>query len=131
MQQQGIEMKQVRVMIKKQTHQGVVTPERPSEYVVLIADDNSSIEIIRESTSPGVLIPGTKFQVGDAAEYDSFNLSYVGVIERITDKTVTIVKTRGTNSTKHRLSLYEFCWRNHKFDAAETQERNRIESMNI
>lgn len=63
------------------------------------------------------------FQVGDAAEYDSYNLSYVGVIISITEKTVTIA-SRHDSTRKYRLNLHTFNWRNWDFDAEETHKRN-------
>lgn len=50
------------------------------------------------------------YKVGDTAEYSSCNLSYMGTIVSITEKTVTIQP--GDESKKYRLSLYTFCWRN-------------------
>lgn len=62
------------------------------------------------------------FAVGDAAEYDSYNLSYIGTIVSITTKTI-VIQPKG-NSRVRRLSLHEFTWRNRDFDAAETFRRN-------
>ncbi len=68
------------------------------------------------------------FKVGDHAEYDSYNLAYVGTIESIGEKTVTI---RERGGRLHRLSLYEFAWRNHNFDLARIQDSNDRESLCI
>lgn len=96
----------------------------------------------------GRMVPGSfeysrTFKVGDAAEYDSFNLSYVGTITAITEKTITICESnfckcgcslgscsRGCTTGKaHRLDLSEFSRRNKHFDAQETAERNHETSM--
>jgi hypothetical protein len=53
------------------------------------------------------------FRVGDWAEYDSWNLNYLGQIVAITNKTVTIVDYPNShNPRKRRLDLHTFCWRN-------------------
>lgn len=67
-----------------------------------------------------VVSPSTLFSM-------PINLSYTGAIKAITDKAVTITKY-GQN---HRLNIYEFCWRNWDFNAAETAARNAETSMYI
>lgn len=67
------------------------------------------------------------FALGDIAEYDSYNLSYMGEIVSITAKNVIIQPGHGR--PKKRLSLYQFSWRNKKFDAAAAQAAN-AEEMN-
>ena len=54
------------------------------------------------------------FKIGDVAEYDSYNLNYLGTSEKITAKTVTIRPRHGEKV--RRLSLHEFNWRNRHFD---------------
>ena len=60
------------------------------------------------------------FKVGDIAEYNSYNLSYTGLIVAITPKTVTIE----SYGKKYRLSLENFEWRNYDFNAEKTAKRN-------
>lgn len=67
------------------------------------------------------------FKVGDQAEFDSYNLSYVGKILAITEKTVTIEG----HSRPCRLDIYEFDHRNHDFDLAAINERNNVVSQTI
>jgi uncharacterized Zn finger protein len=62
------------------------------------------------------------FAIGDTAEYDSYNLSYIGTIVAIGKKTVTIAPRYG--GRKYRLSLTNFTWRNRDFDAAVIAARN-------
>lgn len=62
------------------------------------------------------------FKLGDTAEYDSYNLKYLGEIVAITDKGVTI-KPKYGDRTK-RLDLYTFCWRNRDFDLARISAEN-------
>lgn len=69
------------------------------------------------------------FKIGDKAEYDSYNLKYIGEIVSIGEKTVTI--DPGHRDKKSRLSLAEFCWRNHNFDAERIAKENAIESLYI
>jgi hypothetical protein len=71
----------------------------------------------------------TKFMLGDFAEYDSYNLSYIGEIVSITEKTVTIRPQYET--TKRRLSLSDFCWRNYNFNLEKTKADNVRESYCI
>ena len=63
------------------------------------------------------------FNVGDFAEYSSFNLAYIGPIKQITNKGVTIHKGSRKDSCK-RLKWDSFCWRNWDFDLEKA--RNEI-----
>lgn len=67
------------------------------------------------------------FAVGDVAEYDSFNLKYLGSITGITAKTVTIQPPRYRGYK--RLKLEHFAWRNAQFDL-EKITRENAETMN-
>jgi len=69
------------------------------------------------------------FNVGDQAEYDSYNLSYYGEIVSITEKSVTIREKY--SDRKRRLKLDIFFWRNYNFNLAETQEKNAETSYYI
>jgi hypothetical protein len=62
------------------------------------------------------------FRLGDRAEYDSYNLHYLGTIVSIGEKTVTIVEDGAR--ARHRLSLYEFSWRNRNLDLDAIAARN-------
>lgn len=91
----------------------------------------------------------TSFKMFDLAEYDSYNLSYLGHIVGITDKTITIVEEHcfdkwkaiqaGTHVKKdewdkpriHRLKLDSFAWRNYDFNLAKTRNENHETSMYI
>lgn len=96
-----------------------------TEYTVEL-DRNSFIGIYKN----GVM--GASFRIGDQAEYHSYNLIYTGTISKITDKIVQIVEYPGTlNERKHNLSLYEFCYKNYRFDAERVAAHNREESMYI
>ena len=73
-----------------------------------------------------------QFNIGDEAEYGSYNLIYTGPITKITDKMVQITAYPGTrNETRHNLSLGTFCWRNEKFDAVKTAKYNQEEMYYI
>lgn len=69
------------------------------------------------------------FKMGDTVTYDSYNLIYLGKIEGITDKTITIRPNR-SEKTK-RLPLYWFIWRNHNFDLERVNEQNYQTSLYI
>ena len=106
---------------KTRVHRGVT-------YVGTTTDDLNA-EIVKGKT---IRIYGTyckspfdkTFQLGDYAEYDSFNLSYYGEIANITEKCVTIVERYGRYRKTHRLDLYTFIWRNRAFDLAKIEARN-------
>jgi hypothetical protein len=61
-----------------------------------------------------------EFRIGDIAEHGSYNMVYLGTIQAITQKTVTIVDGDET----HRLSLYAFAEKNWDFDAEAAAKRN-------
>lgn len=65
------------------------------------------------------------YRVGDRAEFDSYNLFYLGTIVSITEKTVTIDTERSYESKTRRLSIYDFCWRN--YDGIEKKVKNNRE----
>lgn len=91
---------------------------------------NYELEIIKgKSITIKVDEVVNKFEIGDMAEYDSFNLSYFGPIVSITEKTVTIKeKYRNQN---HRLKLETFAWRNRDFKLTSVQARNSQISQTI
>lgn len=101
---------------------------RPTEYLVDLTK-NSAITVYRERD--GRITNQVSFKMGDIAEYDSYNLVYTGVITGITDKSVTIQKTYGSQVKKHRLSLHEFCWRNYNFDLDRVNRENAETSWNL
>ena len=67
------------------------------------------------------------FRIGDEAEYDSYNLKYTGPILAIGQRTVTI---KGMTSRK-RLTMHEFSWRNEDFDAEKIAANNAETMMHI
>ena len=72
----------------------------------------------------------TVFKVGDQAEYDSWNLQYLGTITKITDKAVTIVAYKGSNNeTVHRLDIHKFARKNYDFNLEEITKNNHETSM--
>lgn len=116
------------VMTKSRTQFGVKYPPGGTDYEVEIETGatSNSIKIWKAG------VEGRTFKVGDTAEYDSYNLSYLGEITKITQRAVTIVAYKGSlNEKAHRLDLHKFCWRNYKFDLAKTQAENSETSMYI
>lgn len=63
-------------------------------------------------------------KIGDFAEYDSYNLSYIDKIKSISNKTITF-------ENKRRLKLEEFCWRNWDFNLEKVNKSNFEISMTI
>lgn len=70
-----------------------------------------------------------KFNVGDVAIYDSYNLIYLGTIIQITEKCVTI-KPRYSNRVK-RLKLAVFASKNYDFNLERVERHNREMSIMI
>jgi hypothetical protein len=70
-----------------------------------------------------------EFKVGDTVEYDSYNLRYLGVIEKITDKRVTVQPRYGAR--RKSMDLYSFAWRNYNFKLEDALEENAQTSMYI
>ena len=71
------------------------------------------------------------FGIGDRAEYDSYNLTYVGTIVSIGAKTVTIQHGTRHQPERSRLSLEQFASRNWNFDEKKIKEYNDKESQCI
>jgi hypothetical protein len=112
----------VRVMTKQTKRFGKVNASVATDYQVAV--EKNKITVVRDGHG------GRIFRVGDTAEYDSYNLSYTGVITKITNKCVSIQAYPGSNMARtHRLDLHTFSWRNWNFDAAETARRNHEEMM--
>ena len=104
----------IQVMSKARKH----CPSTPTEYYIEYVDD--SITIYREHK--GVMTKGTTFEIGDICEESSYNLSYYAVITKITDNSVLVAKDH--NRGNRRMSLYDFCWRNHHFDYSDSITKN-------
>ena len=125
--------KLVRVMQKATKFHGVQRPETPTNFQVLFSGTKNynSIALFQDQDQ-GMVKAGTMFQVGDEAEYGSYNLIYTGKITKITDKCVTIVAYYGSSIAKtHRLDLSEFCCRNFGFNAEKIMNHNHNEMMYI
>lgn len=87
---------------------------------------NKSIEIYHEGKKTQT------FKIGDTAEYDSYNLVYLGTITKITDKTVQVTEYPGSrNEKRHNLNLYEFCYKNYDFDLDRINKQNMETSYYI
>ena len=99
-------------------------------YNAEIAKDGSSITLYGSRYGKSYR---KTFHLGDKAEYDSYNLSYIGTITKISDKSVTITEDRGrcfhTDKPRvHRLDLHQFAWRNYDFDY-QSQVKKNLEEM--
>lgn len=68
-----------------------------------------------------------RFNVGDRAEYDSYNLRYTGIIVAIGEKTVTV--NDNDLGERRRLNLVEFIRRNWDFDGARIDAENDAERI--
>lgn len=111
----------IQVQTKARKHYPSVT----TKYTVDL-ERNKSIKIFVNGAQIN------SFNIGDTAEYDSYNLIYTGRITKITDKLVQITAYQGTqNERKHNLNINEFCWRNEKFNAEQVAKHNQEESYYI
>ena len=100
-------------------------PSRETEYQVELTG-KSAIAIYKNGQFC------RSFILGEEAEYGSYNLIYTGKITRISSKVVQITAYPGTISERrHNLSLNEFCWRNHNFDAQKVAAHNQNEMYYI
>jgi hypothetical protein len=103
-----------------------------TEYEVdVVRNERVTIRCTKKIIEDGVLVEReitNTFEMGDEAEYDSFNLKYTGEILSITPKTVSIRNMYGRTT---RLSMNEFCWRNWDFDAVKVAEENAETRMYI
>jgi len=68
-----------------------------------------------------------KFEIGDEAEYDSYNLHYTAPIVSIGKSTVTFKVYDG----KKRIKAENFAWRNWDFNAEDIARRNAETSQCI
>ena len=103
-------------------------PSVATRYTVEIVK-NKSIIIFKE----GVEV--NRFNLGDLAEYDRYNLIYTGNITKITEKTVQIEETHNMygedHGRRHNLNMYQFCYKNEKFDLEKVRTHNVEESYYI
>jgi hypothetical protein len=68
-----------------------------------------------------------RFKIGDTAEYDSYDLRYLGEVVSITEKSVTIQPKYANKKT--RLKIENFAWRNEGFNLEEVNRENHETSM--
>jgi len=92
----------------------------PSEYEAIIVPNK--FIVIRRKLESGTYTEPVRFNIGDQAEYDSYNLKYLGTITQITNKRITI--DPGYSQHKKSLKLYNFCWRNYNFNLEYIQKEN-------
>ncbi len=90
----------------------------PGEYVIIRRYDvrNGVAEYVGES----------RFEIGDYAEYDSYNLSYYGPVKSISAKGVVINERHESNGKvrSHRLNWDKFSWRNWGFSEQSARASN-------
>ncbi len=97
------------------------------EYSVQVVKNNSIKIDCTYTNRNNPKFTSITLSINDSAEYDSYNLSYIGKIIGITEKTVTI-QPRGETGSR-RLKLNEFCYRNWDFNLESKIKENNIESM--
>jgi hypothetical protein len=116
----------IQVMTKARVFKGTAYPAKETEFSLLYNEDGS-LTVFRNRQQ------GATFKVGDKASYDSYNLVYVGEITKITNKAISIIAYKGNIGMEklHRLSLYEFSWRNHNFNMTRVAAANAEEMMYI
>ena len=112
-------MKQ-QVFTKARQRFGTIYPAQATDYAVEIVK-NKSIVVYKND------VLANSFNLGDTAEYDSYNLRYTGNIVAISYKRI-VIESYGRN---YSLDINTFCWRNYDFNAAKVAEQNFRESMYI
>jgi len=117
-------MSKFEIMTKGRKRWGQVYPAQPTGLFAEITGD--TLHLTGTYSNRAVDI---KFKVGEMAEYDSYNLHYLGKITKITPKCVTIEPRYGSRT--RRLDLYAFAWRNYDFDLERISARNAETSMYI
>lgn len=113
-----------------ETRTGHHVEVKPGEYVRLFGTEKRYRYLkvhSRDGTTNGRRIEyehhyDLTFRIGDKAEYDSYNLHYIGEVVSIGAKTIGI-RPDGSAKVK-RLRLHEFSWRNDDFDIDKIRERN-------
>ena len=86
--------------------------------------------VLVERLKNGIVVSAKQFEIGDLAEYDSFNLRYIGKIVAIGEKTITI-QEKGRDRRRHRLNTRTFAFRNWDFDLTEVTHHNHEMMLNI
>jgi len=120
------------IMTKGSKRFGTVYPPSESDYNATITNPGKADATITIQKVTGHHAPTTPvtFAVGDTVEYDSYNLSYTGTIEKIGPKTVSIRKYK-TSTKLIRMNLDTFAWRNFDLDLAKIAEKNAETMMYI
>lgn len=114
-------VEKIQIHTKARKRFGIVYPAQPTNVMAEI-ERNKSIRMVGFYNNNQVDIT---FNMGDMAEYDSYNLSYYGEIVGISTKSVQIKEKHGGRI--HRLDLNTFMWRNHDFDLEKTIAKNHEE----
>jgi len=124
------------VVYEGEARKGHHVEVKPGDYVRLFGT-NKKVRYLkvhhRDGSMSGKSVPYDQdydltFRVGDRAEYDSYNLSYTGIIVSIGAKTIGIQSDHGKVK---RLRLHEFSWRNDDFDIEKIRARNADTMMHI
>lgn len=102
----------------------IIKVNRPHASYVAYVTPGVKVEIHTHNPA-GYLVNVKVFEVGDIAEYDSYNLSYTAPIKAITAKNVIFdMGDRCYKGKTKRLTFDAFAWRNHDFDVHETAIKN-------
>lgn len=107
----------IEIRSKDRKRFGKTYPGQPSGMFAEITKD--SIHLTGSYNGKTVDI---SFKVGDTVEYDSYNLRYLGVIEKITGKRITVQPRYG--AARKSMDLYGFAWRNHNFNLEQANAEN-------
>ena len=97
-----------------------------SIYKADITEDKQSIRIHGNEANckSGVRPFDITFKVGGSAVYGSYNLTYVGTIVSIGEKTITIETGSAHQPRKQRLTIGDFIWKNYNFDLEKIKAIN-------
>lgn len=102
--------------------------EYPAQETGFFAEVVKNTSIRLTGTHSGRAVDIT-FKLGDTAEYDSFNLRYLGKIVQISEKRIVVQPNYG--DTRKSMDLYSFAWRNHNFNLEDAIAENAETSQYI
>lgn len=93
---------------------------KPGHQATIVVGESITLHGEHKKSEGIYALYNRTFRLGDTAEYDSFNLSYTGEIVSIGEKSITV----RDGKKLHRLSIYEFDWRNFDLNLEAIEARN-------
>lgn len=119
------------ILSKPRTSRGVKYEGSPLYQMTADIEKDHWIHI--KGTMYSGLVVDKIFHLGDYAEYNSYNMRYYGKIVAISEKCVTIEERYGYNGSprRHRLSIYQFTYKNYNFEIETVKKENSEVMMSM